>query len=430
MKWETVKTIILTLLVGFSFVLTFGLWNFQPNDDLLYDQTYVNEVNVGGTEQERQDIIQPSSIIFHSNYNYFGFTDPMKQQQLYEEMQSWVLFDLQTVDQAEVPMENFQVEVRFPDALPMEIISNLFSVHEDETLPQWSFDRIMITFDEDSTSLMFHFIGIDGEHQAQAIVNNTASYEQMWEYVTAHDSLGNFIVFEHAEDPIYIPENPDAMIRWSLTVNNIEPTLLVNTLFNNPSIVSRNISNAGEAYFTDGQREMRVFRDERNMEFFNPFDSTYERLDAVNLLDISISNINEHNGWTDDYQLVDLNHATSSLKYQMYFEGHPIFNRRDLTIMEQQWREQELYQYNRPLFQLNDSLGGDSIDLPSGHDIIYALENTSANYNLENIADIQVGYRLTFQDSASNVLTLIPSWYMKYNESWQEINIEELKGGG
>ena len=75
MKLETFKTIILTILVGISLLLTFSLWNYQPNYDPLYptSSNYVNEVDAGGIEETKRSIIEPINIVFHYDGETYGF---------------------------------------------------------------------------------------------------------------------------------------------------------------------------------------------------------------------------------------------------------------------------------------------------------------------------------------------------------------------
>src|SRR5690625_6624366 len=93
MKLEVIKTYILTILVLVSVLLTFAIWNYQPNYEFLYNNEteYVNEVDLGGADDKvKRDVIVPTSIIFHHDSNDFGFTNPRDQHLFYEDMAEWV----------------------------------------------------------------------------------------------------------------------------------------------------------------------------------------------------------------------------------------------------------------------------------------------------------------------------------------------------
>src|SRR5690625_6219786 len=111
------------------------------------------------------------------------------------------------------------------------------------------------------------FLSIDGRKQATAVIDNTDKYNLLWSGMSEPEGLSEYTLFEPADTPIYLPKNQVEMVRRSLGVKTIDPNMLVNALFSNPSLVSTNI---GEAYYTDGQRGMSVLKEGRSLEFINP----------------------------------------------------------------------------------------------------------------------------------------------------------------
>src|SRR5690625_4753147 len=63
MSYETIKSFILVLLVGSSLFLSFILWTYQPNYELIYDASYVNEADVG--VENGQKVTSFKQIIFY-----------------------------------------------------------------------------------------------------------------------------------------------------------------------------------------------------------------------------------------------------------------------------------------------------------------------------------------------------------------------------
>lgn len=434
MNIETIKSFILTILVLISILLTFSLWNYKPDYDRIYNapHTYINEVDIGGAEVTKKDIIQPDLMIFHYKDNYFGFSRLRDQQNLYKDMQNWVIYDFNpSSKQANLDQKN-KLEITFPTAIPMKLIGSLFHLHEDfseDLLPSWSFERIYIVFNEEDATLSVQFMSLDGEEQSEAIINNASIYNELMSYVTDEELLIEYMLFDSAKQLIYLPEAQIEMIRRSLTVKNIETSLLVDALFSNPSLVSHNIR---ESSFSDGQRALNVIQEGRSMEYYNPIESDDNEIDMIELLEQSIENINEHKGWTEDYHLDDIVMSTNKIRYRMHYDGYPVFNNIDLSIIEQQWRGHDLHLYHRLLFTLNDSLGGDTINLASGNELINYLKNNS-KYKIDKINDIQIGYKLLYLEDASYSVVLEPAWYIDYDGSWNEVKFEDLenmeKGG-
>ncbi len=434
MKLETVKSIILSLLVGASLLLSFALWNYKPEVESFPEEQYEERVELGGVEQTVKGLIQPESIIFRNGQNYYSFTDPKNSKLLYQNMQSWVLYDFRTGTGNGRPSEGNQLEIVFPDAIPMNMLGSLFTFNTDQTFPDWGFERIFITFNRDSSSINIIFLSRNGEEQATAVVNNTKKYERLWNRLTTFEGLREYLRVNTSENTIYIPKYKVEMTSRSVAVQEISSNLMVDTLFRNPDIVSRNRINENEVYFTDSARGiMRVYENRRTMEFQNPLQSPLERVDPATLLEMSKNNINNHMGWTDEYHLMEVIASSNTIRYQLFYNGYPVYGSNHTSVMEQQFRIKDLSQpnrYNRPLFSLVNLLGSDPVELPSGKDVSNYLKN-SKTYESAYVEDIRVGYNLIYQSSA-DVITLNPAWFIKYNGSWQEIDFDAAsnqKGG-
>ncbi|HLR79590.1 MAG TPA: two-component system activity regulator YycH [Bacillota bacterium] len=424
MKFEVIKTYVLVILVGLSLILSYSIWNYQPNYELLSDTDYLDEIDIGGKEQSKKDVIKPTSIIFKNAGQYYGFTNPTADHSLFKDMQSWMMYNFQTSEINHKQNHDYEVEIIFPDALPMEILPDLFTLPEEVELPSWSFQRLYVTFDTKQAVLNVQFISMDGRYQATALINDTSKYDLLWKHVTNQNELSEYIVFNEQHTPIYLPKDEIKMIQRSFTTESIDSNKLVNALFSNPSSVRANISGAEEAYYTDGQRQMRVYSNRKIMEFVNPYETAYDPMDAVDLLTRSTMNLNEYKGWTNDFYLDSVDTTMNKICFRMNYENIPVYNQNHGTVIEQEWRNQELFKYIRPLFMIKDSLGSNEITLESGMDVMRFLEN-SPNYELENIEDVQMGYQLSFQDNSLNVVTLKPAWFVKYMNTWQEINMED-----
>lgn len=427
MTWENIKTIILIVLIGTSLLLTFGLWSTPKYNQLTSSDSTVNEVNIGGGKNTKGTIIEPNEIIFHSNGSFYGFIDPVDRQNLFQNMKSWEVTDFEIENAGDPPEHAYMVELIFPDAIPVTLLGSFFQFSEDITFPSWSFRQIFITFISDAKSLKLHIPSIDGRDQATAYLTNTENYESLWEKVSAldEDVMQTYLPLEESPYPVYVPEGKVKLVSKSTTFNKIDPELLVNVLFTNPSAVSQSYTpEVGETYFTDGQRGLRVFEDGRKMEFVNPYSEEDTSMAPNQLLEESIYHINGHNGWTDEYHLMSIEPERQSIRYKMYHEGYPVFNSTYLATIEQVWGNQQLIEYHRPLFKLRDTLSEGTVQLPSGEQVLSYLRN-NPYYELENVEQICVGYQLNYQ-SRNQYIDLEPAWYMEYNNGWRKLPLDQL----
>lgn len=428
MNFDVIKTYILTFLVLTSLLLTLALWKYEPSLEPLYENELVNEVDLGGDERMKRTLIKPSTISFQSNDKYFGLNSPLEGERLYQDMQEWLLSDYQTSEAKGRPTSDYQIEVVFPNVLPVEVIRSLFNVNEDDPLPNWSFERLFIILHEESSTIELMFLSIDGQQELRYHVNTSEAFTSIWRYFENVDELNEYLPFGSSSSPIYVPKDKLEIRSQSLAIQSIDETLLIDVLLN-PSLISANLSGS---YFTDGQRRLSILQEGRIMEFINPIHSQERLTDAIQLLDLSITHINGHKGWTNDYQLVDIDLQEEVIRYRMFYEGYPIFNSTDLSIIEQEWRNQDLHLYGRPLFSISNLPGGRTVELSSGTEVInYLIESES--YQLENIQDIQIGYKIASFDDASYSILLEPTWYMNYKGVWSEVRMNELdefKRGG
>lgn len=423
MKLETIKSFVLVALVAISLLLTLGLWNDSPRYERLYKTSYVNEVDVGGQVLKKKDFIEPNQVIFHNNGRLQGFGDPKQEKEFYIDMGLWALERFTSGESKGTPDDAYQIELVYPTPVPMKLLNSLFAMDENVFLPSWSFKRAYIKLDPSSAAMRIKFISANGAYEANARINDNAQHKLLWSYFTSGKNLVDYVAFDKGQGTIYLPADERTLLQRSLGVKMIDEREFVNVLFQNPTTVSKT---AGEAYYTDGygQRGMRVLQDRSAMEYINPIQKDPAPMDPAELIEKSSANINEHKGWTGDYNLFKIDTKNNSVSYKMYYQGYEIFNDNGLATIEQQWRNQELYKYRRPLIYLNNSLGTDVITLPSGRKVIEYLEH-SGRYELDEIQDVRIGYRLDYSASNDHSVTLVPDWYILYKGNWMETELGE-----
>ncbi|MUK88164.1 hypothetical protein GMD78_07120 [Ornithinibacillus sp. L9] len=431
MKFETIKTYVLFLLIGISLLLTFSLWSNELDGDYLSSDVLNEEdFNLGGKELSKREIITPSNIIFEKYHHYYGFSHPQDSLALYRDMQSWVLYDYREAEANGRPNDNNQVEIIFPMELPMEIVPSLFKLNDDDDedlMPSWSFQRAFITF-ESSKTLTIQFLSVDGREQVKFDINSPTKHDMLMDYITNLEGLIEYTVLQEKEMPIYFPNGELTMSTRSYAFDTVDSLKLVNALFTNPKEVITN-PRGSETYYQDGQRTMMISEDKRSMEYTNPQETSYDIISPIELLDNSITNINEYKGWINNYRLQSINTAENIIRYQMYVDAYPVFDHNSvLNIIEQQWRNNGLYQYSSPLISLNNSYPSlEEVTLPSGREISHAIKSND-KYNLDDIRDIQIGYRIYVTEKT--IVKLEPAWFIDINGRWEEVSIDDTHSKG
>jgi len=424
MNYETIKSFILFVLVGISFLLSFILWTYQPKYDLLYDTSYVNEVDVGGSEKTKNELIEPGRIIFHKDEQISGFKKPTERQRFFKELASWVLYGYKETEAEGKPSSDRMVEIVFPSNIPGDVITNLFTFHDDVSGPTWDFDRVYITLDNDQQTSELIIISADNQRQISATIEKLETYYYLLSNIEDETEITQpFTTFDFGAETIYLPQEKTELAKKTFIASTIEPESFVNALFASPSVVT---PNANETYFTDGQRGMKIVQDGRRLEYINPLQTSSNNVETIDLIDKSMNQINEHKGWTNNFLFERVDLTANQINYRMYYEGYPTFDGYHLTTIEQMWRDQELYKYNRPLVSVGNLLNSAEKTLPSGEEVVEKIANSNVLEH-QNIEDIRIGYTMQYVEDAYS-LTLDPEWYILYDGNWLSYDSVDFKG--
>src|SRR5699024_5588131 len=178
--------------------------------------------------------------------------------------------------------------------------------------------------------------------------------------------LQQLMPFELTDRTIYIPEDSFELPKRTLVANELSVDLFVNALFRNPSLVTQN---RVESVYTDGQRGMRVLNDVKTIEYTNPVQTSTVNQPILELLDWSVERVNDHKGWTNSYTIDRIRPNKNEVTFRMNYDGYPVYDFYNISTMTQEWRDQNLYRYDRTLIQLGNSLNSVSTELMSGQEV-------------------------------------------------------------
>lgn len=433
MKLEVIKTYILAILVGISLILSYSLWNYNPDKETLEEEQLLdpNELDLGGTTETRNSLVVPSQMIF-SKYenNYFSFSNPEESTKLFKDMTSWVLYNFRITEANGRPnvTQGYLVELIFPEALPMDVIPYFFTVNNpDEFLvpENGSFERVYVTFNESEQSMTFSFLSVDGKTQLRADVNNAQKYDLLYSTISNLTDLEEYTMLESEDYPIFVPIEPSNLMKYDLRIKKLPYSVLKNALFLDPSAVIENVTADQTLWYQDGPRSMQVFNQEssiRSMEFIYA-QATRNPMTAIEILDKSISEINGFNGWPNQYHLENIDTLYNDIQYLMYYKGYPVFHPDNVTMIEQRLTSTEIIEHRQPLFSISYVVEGEEYRIPSGKKLINWLKGEDSIYSLADIQDIKIGYRLTpLSDIA---ISLTPAWYVKVHDRWQQVNLDD-----
>lgn len=438
MKYEKIKSIVLTLLVCLSIFLTFNLWTYQPGYDTI-DSNEAFDVSVGEKIEQTnlaKVLIKPSQLFYHSANKTVGTLDGKEMNSVIKGLSSWTLFDLKdysnqySKDEMRSIIQGAQkVEIVFPDSVPLSVYSRVIHF-EDKNIPTASFDRIVIdlnTVNSDTGTIYFASLDSGKKYFYECRVNaeSLQKFEKSFlKQVASYD--------EYIEQPlnskknIFLPRLPKEYKSYRFYADTLSLEDFKKALFSDPNNVE-----VTKNTFINIPSVMKTYDEYSTLSYINLSVENDASMPPATLFQKSMEYVNDHGGWTDDYHFYSLSSVENKIVYRLFMENHPVFNENNMAELTQEWGSNSISKYERPYFTL-DMVSKNAIRdvlLPSGASVLYALKKNSPK-ELEEIEDIVVGYKMTRDTNESNRKFLIfePSWYYKFSGNWIRVPLEELEG--
>ncbi|MBR7554508.1 YycH family regulatory protein [Allobacillus sp. GCM10007491] len=431
---ENIKSVILFILVASSLLLTLALWNYQPAYEELGEPTYLDETRLKGDKRQIADVVYPKKILFHNFHEHSQLPDYRGMEQLYEKIKEWPFAEVEPFVSEDVSIWSRNMEVIFPEEIPLAYIVQLMNINDMENLWNQTFNQVYFQLSQNNKEIVrVTFASDEYDGYLNAEIHSTSVYNEIDELIHNENNiaLGSYDMNE--ETTLYLPVERINLPGYTILteeIYDIQP--LINNLFSNPTMVRRQLPNGNsneESYYTDGSRALtikRVLQNEKAMEFVNPFSTDAPRMTNYDLMNRSIAFTNDYDGWTDTFYLDSLNEHRNEIAFRMYYDGLPIFDTEGHTMIRQTWRDNRIYQFERPLFFTSTNFQSEEMEsVRSGLSVYQFLKQYSDTFSLNAISDMRIGYEVNTISDTSNAMYLKPSWFIKYKGDWQPMSYFE-----
>lgn len=436
MTYENIKSIILVLLVSFSVLLTWSIWTYQPNYELMEKSNTVEKVAISA-KKEVDQIIKPDRIIFHYDKDkHVGTIVPSEIDRMLGEIRKWNFSDFENISGEIRNYPSFihkesNAVILFPDSIPMDLYKTVIDV-KDSKLPNFYFDRIVIDVENVQREDGFvYFVSMENYEVYRSRV--PASFVHNFRNGTFKNAelssnFTTYIPFKvNNELTLFLKENESTMLRHQYLANPLDSEKFKKALFKDPSVVQKNYKSTGEEY-TNGSSLMRVYYDKNTLSYINPAKMNETNFISKSLLKRSIDFVNEHGGWTDNYRFADMNEMNHSVTFRLYDEkGYPIFSERSgISEIKQTFGQSEIKEYLRSNFSLGLRMEPSETILSSGEEVIEHLKRMPG-IEVSKLQNVMIGYSMT-KDAQTRIVYLEPTWYYQYNQQWNQISMEDIRG--
>ncbi|WP_175989854.1 YycH family regulatory protein [Bacillus sp. Marseille-Q1617] len=443
MNYEKIKSIVLTLLVAMSIFLTWNLWTYQPEYDVI-ESTEAFDVSIG-EERKVLELVQPYKVFYYHDDQISGTPNESEIDKVLEQMSSWRLTDAKDISNqfSQSELDNLVhrpgiIDLVFPDSLPLTVYNQVIKF-DDQNLPKTSFNRILFDINTKKGDKGIVYFVLYGDDDREYVVEAKVDGEKMdslkdtfVQRALYNDNFRKYYTFKvNARKTILLPIKEEEYYGYKYSTEQLEAEDFMKALFNDPNNVSRNLTDSEEIY-RDSSSLMKVNTNVNSLSFVNPGVDPDPGITEELLVHNSVEFVNEHGGWTDQFKLFSVSPEESKIEYRMFLLNFPVFS--DIagtTEISQVWGMDTIHKYQRPFFQIGDDYSMLSepvkVQLPSGFTVQQTLEENKM-INLDFVEDIAIGYKLTRDMNFPDMLLydLTPSWYYKYSGNWLRLPLEEM----
>ncbi|NRD77392.1 hypothetical protein HPT25_07750 [Bacillus sp. BRMEA1] len=434
MRYETIKSVVLTILVMLSILLTWNLWTYQPHYETMEGSNYVAEVTLS-EKQEVQKIVQPDLILFHIKGEHYGTNNPGELDKVIKELSKWTFTDIKDVTSKVTSIKELmygpgKAEIDFAGDVPIELYRSVLNI-EAKKLPSFTFNRIVINVgNSEKENGVAYFVSTDSQKVYMGHISLANVNQFNREFVKNAAHYPRYFAYEASEkQTFFLPNDETKVTTYKYYLSPLNSEEFKDALFSDPSFVQKSILKHSEEY-TNGSSKMTVNNQSNMLLYVNPtaednfIDTPYD------LVKRSIDFVNEHGGWTDDFRYVSQNIYRSSVSFRLYsMNGYPVFNDTGLSEIEEMWGQNEINKYVRPNISLDLPLTSEMqmVTLPSGHDALKMLLSKK-NFRPELLEDLVIGYQMERDSSENRLILLEPAWFYRYDKTWSEITTDDLGG--
>ena len=435
MRYENIKSGILTVLVLVSLLLTWNLWTYQPNYDKMEKSKTVAEVTVD-KKQDVTKIVRPDQVLFHVKGQHYGTSNPGELEKLMKEISSWTISDVKNYTEKAGNVDSFihgsaNAELIFPSDVPIELYLSVLNI-EGKKIPPFNFNRIIINvndLDKGNGSVYFASTETGQIYSSHISPANLNEFNRDYYKNAAH--YPKFFAYKPSDKrTLYLPEAKVKMTTYKYLLEMLNSDEFKDALFDDPSFVQRSSIPHGEE-FTNDSSKMTVNYDSNILQYINPIPEENFVDSSYDLVKRSIDFVNEHGGWTDSFRYVSKSESKRSVTFRLYStDGYPIFNDYGLSEITEEWGRDQINKYVRPNITLDLPLITEmqTVTPPSGHEILAILQSNK-NFKPELLEELVLGYQMVRSTDENKLIVLEPAWFYRYNKSWGQITLSGLGGG-
>lgn len=362
---ETIKSILLLILVFLSLFLTYQLWYGQVPAQVLEQDIYERIVVEQPRELER--VIEPKKITFHDEGELYVYK---KTRQNYAQLWDLLSISLQQIsqdaliDEEEASLDSkhllsYYMQPKLPVGDDQPWLSELV-YNEIEQVDLHTFNDSFWLVLTDSNNSKFYLLLPPGKaEQFTTILNNIRADKKPASAVLTDELLASHGISQlEIEEHLYVPIETVFMSEYNMRAEILDQDLILKTFFVDYSMARVIEEKEGGLIYTDGERGLRLTGSA--LEYSSPRLEEGQATSAYSdALITSSSLISYHGGWPDSLRLESLDLSGwgqtthYSAEWQTYHDGYPMLISRPTRAL---FNDNGLIHYTRSIFEIESPI--------------------------------------------------------------------------
>ena len=269
---ETIKSIMLLLLIALSITFTFSIWTYSPNLETI-EETSAIDTSIG-KKKTIAEIVKPYKTVFNFGDNLRGTTNSEEIDTIVDEIQRWNITDIKIVDDnfsaeefGELSRKPNRFTLYFHGEVPLTVYDSVLNFDDQVSVPELSFNRIVVDWNPETVLMDIYFISKTNKtlYSAKARTEDYRELLQMGRELAVYGEVnpGGFPY-------IVVPVEPLELDKHTYLQEENNPSEFRDALFSDPNAVRRSHSSSYQEEYRDDHARMKVFTDKKKLDFVYP----------------------------------------------------------------------------------------------------------------------------------------------------------------
>lgn len=315
------------------------------------------------------------------------------------------------------------VLLSYPSSINLKIVSKFINNAFDK-LPNVTINRILIPFDNSNN---IYLLSDNGFKIYRVNVKNT-NISGIQKIISENVRSIDVSIKKLNDKPFIDFTDSFKMPQYAYLINKTSQNYYVTRLLSDSQDVTVKRHRDSTVYNDENSRQI-TFSNDGEVNYYDSHPGVIST-NMTQFLTDSYNNISQIsiNDNLANIRFFDYNSKSSKVVYRNYVEGFPIFDQTPYGAIEMKLVDNTSLKYNFSLktLQIPVPTGRGDIELPSSDNVLKLIH--AYGYDMSKVTGIELGYQWSNTKSSSILITLEPTWFVKYNGKY--VNYHQLLGRG